>query len=134
MHCVTLIYRKTPTSTFDIRYYADVHIPLAFALLQQNFGMIPVKAELFGDGFRMGSHDNAVYHCIFNMYFHSREDAERLLDLRNLQDQKPPSDRTVDIRKFSSEDPEAFISEVTTLDTEHTLAKGSALFRKREVR
>jgi uncharacterized protein (TIGR02118 family) len=130
MHCVSLMYRKTETSTFDINYYANVHIPLAFALLQQHFGVTPLKGELFGEGFRMGTSDSATYHCIFNMYFRTREDAERLLELRNLQGQKAPSERTVDIRKFSSSDPEAYISEVTSLDTESTLIKGYAIAQK----
>lgn len=79
MICVSIMYPNTPGSTFNLRYYLDVHMPVAIGLMQQG-AVAPVRMEILANGQGLdGTAASAPYHCVSNLYFKTREEADKLL-------------------------------------------------------
>lgn len=127
MVCITVMYPRLEGTRFDMDYYIDVHVPLAIRLLQRKFGVVPTSIELFGacEGID-GSAENVDYHCICNMYFKSRAEAGRLVELRDLQEETSAVLRD-DISKYTDVEPRAFISDVSSITVADLLARADAL-------
>lgn len=79
MICVSIMYPNTPGSAFNLRYYLDVHMPVAIGLMQQG-AVAPVRMEILANGHGLdGTAASAPYHCVSNLYFKTREEADKLL-------------------------------------------------------
>lgn len=128
MYCLSVIYPKLNGSTFDMDYYVNTHIPLAFALLYRKFAVKPQRLELLHNGRDAGNAANTAHHCIFNMYFDVKADAERMFELRQLLDEEKKSSKLrAEIKNFTTLAPEAIIFEVNRVEVQSTLSRGEAL-------
>jgi hypothetical protein len=130
MYCITVMYPKIPGTTFDKDYYLGVHVPLAFRELERRFAVTPVRIDCLTDcrmiGGAEGGEGATDYHCIFHMYFRSREDAERMIALRNSQDDASVELRA-DIKAYTDAELRAVLSEATSRDVPALIARGEAL-------
>jgi hypothetical protein len=133
MYCITVMYPKVAGTTFDTDYYLGVHVPLAFRELQRRFGVTPVRVDCFTGceliGGAEGTGDALGYHVIFNMYFSTREDAQRMIDLRNSQEGESPELRA-DIQAYTNAQLRGVLSEVASRDVSALLALADELVRK----
>jgi hypothetical protein len=133
MYCITVMYPKVDGSTFDSDYYLGVHVPLAFRELQRRFGVTPVRVDCFTSceliGGAEGAGDVLGYHVIFNMYFRTRSDAERMIELRNSQEGESPELRA-DIQAYTNAQLRGVLAEVATRDVPGLLALADRLVRK----
>jgi hypothetical protein len=129
MHCITVLYPTAPDTTFDVRYYLDVHVPLAFRELKRRFGVTPVRVECFTDCRSIKGAEGAGsddYHVIFHMYFASRADAERMIELRNSAEHSSVELRA-DIQAYTDAELQGVLSAVQSRDVADLLAKADAL-------
>ena len=129
MHCITVLYPKVPGTTFDTDYYLDVHVPLAFRELKRRFGVTPVRVECFTDCRLIQGAEGAGkldYHVIFHMYFKSRSDAERMIELRNSAETSSVELRA-DIQAYTNAELQGVVSEVQSRDVAVLLAKADVL-------
>lgn len=116
MICITVMYPKLDGSSFDASRYLHGHIPLAFGLLRERFGVAPLRVEVLTDCREIGGSEGAgEYHCICNMYFRTRADAECLIALRDL-DEATAAMLRESIAKFTTLVPRALICEVRSGD------------------
>jgi len=128
MHCITVLYPDVPGTTFDTDYYLDVHVPLAFRELKRR-GVTPVRVECFTDCRLIKGAEGAAkldYHVIFHMYFESRSDAERMIELRNSAENSSVELRA-DIQAYTNAQLQGVVSEVQSRDVAVLLAKADAL-------
>jgi hypothetical protein len=129
MHCITVLYPKVPGTTFDTEYYLDVHVPLAFRELKRRFGVTPVRVDCLTDCRSIRGAEaagNSDYHAIFHMYFRTREDAERMIELRNSAESSSVELRA-DIRAYTNADLQGVVSQVQSRDVEELLARADVL-------
>ena len=129
MHCITVLYPEVPGTTFDTDYYLDVHVPLAFRELKRRFGVTPVRVECFTDCRLIKGAEGASkldYHVIFHMYFESRSDAERMIELRNSAESSSVELRA-DIQAYTNAELQGVVSEVQSRDVAVLLAKADVL-------
>lgn len=130
MYCITVMYPKIAGTTFDTGYYLDVHVPLAFRELKRRFGVTPVRVDCFTDCRLIkgaeGGDDASDYHCIFHMYFQTRADAERMIELRNSGESSSVELRA-DIKAYTTVELRGVLSEVTSRDVPALLARADAL-------
>lgn len=129
MYCITVMYPKVPGTTFDTGHYLDVHVPLAFRELRRRFGVTPARVDCFtGCRSIKGAEGagNLDYHVIFHMYFNSREDAERMIELRDSAESSSVELRA-DIGVYTNAELQGVLSEVMSRDVAALLARGDAL-------
>jgi hypothetical protein len=129
MHCITVLYPKVPGTTFDVSYYLDVHVPLAYRELKRRFGVTPVRVDCMTDCRSIKGAEgagNLDYHVIFHMYFQTRADAERMIELRNSAEQSSVELRA-DIQAYTNAELQAVLSEVQSRDVTDLLAKADAI-------
>jgi hypothetical protein len=133
MYVITVMYPKVKGTTFDTDYYLGVHVPLAFRELQRRFGVTPVRVDCFTSckviAGAEGAGDALDYHVIFNMYFNTRADADRMIELRNSQEGESPELRA-DIQAYTNAELQGVISEVQSRDVSGLLALADTLIKK----
>jgi uncharacterized protein (TIGR02118 family) len=78
MFCVSVLYPANSTSTFNLDYYLDSHIPLAKRLLSPH-GLQRVEVARSLGAFSPGN--SAPFHTIGQLYFATLEGLERGLAL-----------------------------------------------------
>jgi hypothetical protein len=129
MHCITVLYPKVPGTTFDVNYYLDVHVPLAFRELKRRFGVTPVRVDCLTDCRSIKGAEGAGsldYHVIFHMYFRTRADAERMIELRNSAEHSSVELRA-DIQAYTNAELQGVLSEVQSREVTDLLAKADAI-------
>ncbi len=121
MICVSIMYPNPPGSVFNMEHYLKVHMPVAIGLLQRS-GIAPERMEILAEGVGMdGTAASAPYHCVSNLYFKTREEADKLLAV--LGSEEAASLLQADWQNYTQADPTAQISLCLSLDPAGQIAK-----------
>lgn len=114
MICVSIMYPNPPGSVFNLRYYLDVHMPVAIGLMKQG-AVAPLRMEILSNGLGLdGTAASAPYHCVSNLYFKSREEADKLMAV--LGSEEAVRLLVADWPNYTQADPVAQISLCQSLD------------------
>jgi hypothetical protein len=116
------MYPNPPGSVFNLRHYLDVHLPQAMDLLQRRFAITPERIEILADGQGLdGTAASSPYHCVCNLYFKTREDVDKLLEL--LGSEEAERVLVADWPNYTQASPVPQISLCQSLDPAELLAK-----------
>lgn len=133
MYVVNVMYPNPPgsNSTFDMKHYLDVHMAMGLGLLHKHFGVKPTRLEIVGDTYGSDrTNKSALYHCFCLVYFDRKEDADRFIDLFNME--LPVKLLSADWPKYTPTDPVAVLGRSFEMDVEETVARGPAVIAKAE--
>ncbi len=114
MHCVKILYPKTAGSSFNLKHYLDVHVPLGLGLLAKHTGIhaSSVEIDVSPSGFTPGS--KVPYHVLASVYFQRGSDAQAFLDL--FKNEAIFKQLKADFPNYTKAEPEIMISEVIRVD------------------
>lgn len=122
MYCINVMYPNLPGSTFDWKHYAAVHMPMGIGLLHEHFGILPDRILVCRDTYGPDrTIKSAAYHCIAQVFFEKKRDADRFIDLFNME--LPLKLLKTDWPKYTAADPVAVLGLVEEWDPKAELAK-----------
>ena len=110
---VSVMYPNKPGSTFNLKHWSEVHLPMGLRLLKVHCGVSPVRVEACRNPY--GPPGLTVpYHLINSLYFNTRDDADGFIRLFGIEE--AASELKEDWPKYTQSDPEVMISEMVECD------------------
>ena len=117
MYVVHVMYPNPADSDqeFDTEHYFKVHMPMGVGLMCQEYGVKPVRIEVTSNTYGADrTHGSADYNCFGSVYFETKEEADRFIDLFELE--RPRALLEADWLKYTPANPIAVLGEVTVMD------------------
>jgi uncharacterized protein (TIGR02118 family) len=113
MHCVKILYPKAPGSSFNLKHYLDVHVPLGLGLLAKHASIHATKVDIDVNpkGFPRAE---VPYHALASVYFDKESDARGFLDI--FANEEIFRQLKADFPNYTKADPEIMISEGIGVD------------------
>jgi uncharacterized protein (TIGR02118 family) len=113
MYRVDVMYPNKQGSTFNLKHWFEVHLPMGLRLLKKHCDISPVRIEACRNPF--GPPGLSVpYHLINSLYFHTRDDAAEFINLFGIDE--AARELKEDWPKYTQADPEVMITEVVECD------------------
>jgi uncharacterized protein (TIGR02118 family) len=113
MYRVDIMYPNKQGSTFNLKHWSEVHLPMGLRLLKVHCGVSPVRVEACRNPY--GPPGLTVpYHLINSLYFNTRDDADGFIRLFGIEE--AASELKEDWPKYTQSDPEVMISEMVECD------------------
>jgi uncharacterized protein (TIGR02118 family) len=113
MYRVDIMYPNKQGSTFNLKHWSEVHLPMGLRLLKKHCGVSPVRVEACLNPY--GPPGITVpYHLINSLYFNTRDDADGFIRLFGIEE--AATELKEDWPKYTQSDPEVMISEMVGCD------------------
>lgn len=133
MYVVHVMYPNPENSTqeFDFEHYFKAHMPMGVGLMEREYGVKPIRIEVTSNTYGADrTHDSADYNCFGSVYFATKEEVDRFIDLFELE--RPRSILEADWPKYTPANPIALIGEVTIMDPDDTIEQSKAVIAAAE--
>jgi uncharacterized protein (TIGR02118 family) len=114
MYCVKVLYPKKPGSSFNLKHYLSVHVPLGLGLLKKHCGVSAQRVEVDANPYGLTPEAKVPYHAIFSAFFDKKSDAAAFQRLFSIDE--VVRELMADWPNYTEADPEIMISEVITFD------------------
>ena len=114
MHCVKILYLRTPGWSFNLKHYLDVHVPLGLGLLAKHAGVHASSVEIDVNPTGLAPGSDVPYDALASVYFEKRSDAQAFLDM--FKNDEIFRQLKADFPNYTKADPEILISEVIRVD------------------
>ncbi len=113
MYRVDIMYPNKQGSTFNLKHWLEVHLPMGLRLLKQHCGVSPIKVEACQNPH--GPPGLALpYHLINSLYFNTRDDADSFIRVFGIEE--AARELKADWSNYTQSDPEVMISELVEFD------------------
>jgi uncharacterized protein (TIGR02118 family) len=114
MYCVKVLYPNKVGSSFNLKHYLHVHVPLGLGLLKKHCGISAQKIQVDVHPHGLTPQVQPPYHAIFSAYFDSESDAAAFQKLFSIDE--AVRELRADWPNYTEADPEVMISEVVEID------------------
>jgi uncharacterized protein (TIGR02118 family) len=114
MYCVKVLYPNKAGSSFNLKHYLDVHVPLGLGLLKKHCRTSARKIEVDVNPYGLTPQAHVPYHAIFSAYFDRKSDAAAFQQLFSIDE--VVRELMADWPNYTEADPEIMISEVVEVD------------------
>ncbi len=113
MYRIEVMYPNKPGSTFNLKHWSEVHLPMGLRLLKKHCGVSPVRVEAYPNPYAPPGM-TAPYHLANSLYFNTREDADAFINLFGIEE--AARELRADWPNYTQSDPDVMISEVIDCD------------------
>jgi hypothetical protein len=114
MYCVKVLYPNSLGSTFNLKHYLQVHVPLGLGLLKKHCNVVPIRIEAAANPYTLIEGTRPPYHMIFSAYFTNKAEADSFKKLFRVEEAVRLQKE--DWPNFSQADPEILITEIIEVD------------------
>lgn len=113
MYCVKVLYPNKAGSSFNLKHYLSVHVPMGLRLLKQHCEVSAQRIEVDVNPYGLNAESHVPYHVIFSAYFDKQSDADSFQKLFSIDE--VAQELMADWPNYTEADPEVMISEVVTV-------------------
>lgn len=113
MYRVEIMYPNKPGSSFNIKHWFEVHLPMGLRLLKKHCGVSPVRVEAHANPYAPPGL-TLPYHLTNSLYFNTKDDADAFIRLFGIEE--AARELKSDWPNYTQFDPEVIISEVVECD------------------
>ncbi len=113
MYRIEVMYPNKPGSTFNLKHWSEVHLPMGLRLLKKHCGVTPVRVEAYPNPYAPPGM-TAPYHLGNSLYFNTRDEADAFIRLFGIEE--AARELKADWPNYTQSEPEVMISEVVDCD------------------